>query len=91
MRAARPRRVEGTRFVIMVENPGQVELMNNAMTDIITYLANQLSNDHITIEITLNEGESSPHVWDSREVFSHILQETPNMKEFVERFKLTLS
>lgn len=91
MRAARPRRVEGTRFVIMVENPGQVELMNNAMTDIITYLADQLSNDHITIEITLNEGESSPHVWDSREVFSHILQETPNMKEFVERFKLTLS
>ena len=91
MRTARPQRIEGTRFVITVENPGQVDLMNNAMPDIISYLANQLSNDHISFEIVINEGESSPHVWNAREVLTHLIQESPNMKTFVERFELTLS
>ncbi|MBQ2838785.1 MAG: DNA polymerase III subunit gamma/tau [Muribaculaceae bacterium] len=91
MRVARPQRIEGNRFVIMVENPGQVELMKNALPDIISYLANQLSNDHISFEITINEGESSPHVWNSREVFAHMLQEVPHMQELVKRFDLTLS
>lgn len=90
MRVSRPRRVDGTRFVIMVENPGQVDLMKNALPDIIAYLANQLSNDHISFEITINEGESSPYVWNSREVFAYMLQETPHMQEFVKRFGLTL-
>lgn len=91
MRVARPQRIEGNRFVIMVENPGQVELMKNALPDIISYLANQLSNDHISFEITINEGESSPYVWNSREVFAHMLQEVPHMQELVKRFDLTLS
>ena len=91
MRASRPRRIEGNRFVITVENPGQVELMNNAMPDIKAYLANQLSNDHISIEITINQGEAAPHVWNAREVLAHMLQQSPNIKEFVERFSLTLN
>ncbi len=91
MRASRPRRIEGNRFIITVENPGQVDLMNNAMPDIKAYLANQLSNDHISIEITINQGEAAPHVWNSREVLAHMLQQSPNIKEFVERFSLTLN
>ena len=65
--------------------------MNNAMPDIITYLANHLSNDHISFEIIINEDESSPHVWNAREVLAHMVQESPNMKTFVERFDLSLS
>ncbi len=90
MRVARPKRVEGTRFVIMVENPGQVETMKSAMPDIIAYLGNQLSNDLITIDIAINEGEASPHVWNSREVLAHMVQNSANMKLFVERFELSL-
>ena len=90
MRTARPKRIEGTSFVITVENPGQVDLMSNAMPDIIAYLANQLSNDHITFNIVINEGESSPRVWNAREVLAHMVQESPNMKLFVERFGLSL-
>ena len=91
MRTARPRRIEGTRFVIMVENPGQVDLMNNTMPDIIAYLANQLSNDHISFEIEINQGESSPYVWNHREVYAYMLQNLPHMKAFVERFELSLN
>ncbi len=91
MRVARPKRVEGGRFVIMVENPGQVETMKNAMSDILAHLANQLFNDHITIDIAINEGEASPYVWNSHEVFAHMVQNSPNMRLFVERFELSLS
>ena len=90
MRTARPRRIQDNRFVIMVENPGQVETMKSAMPDIIAYLGNQLSNDLITIDIAINEGKSSPYVWSSREVYAHMLKESPHMQEFVKRFELSL-
>ncbi len=90
MRTARPRRIQDNRFVIMVENPGQVETMKSAMPDIIAYLGNQLSNDLITIDVAINEGKSSPYVWSSREVYAHMLKESPHMQEFVKRFELTL-
>ena len=90
MRTARPRRIQDTRFVIMVENPEQVNQLNHALPDIKAYLANNLSNDHITFEIVINQGESSPRVWNSREVLAHMIQESPHMKTFVERFNLSL-
>ena len=91
MRVARPKRIEGTRFVITVENPGQVDLMNNAMTDIKQHLANQLSNDFITFEIAINQGEAAPHVWNHREVLIHMIEQSPHMRTFVDDFGLTLS
>lgn len=90
MRTARPRRIQDNRFVIMVENPEQVNQMNHAMPDILKYLSDKLLNDHITIEIEINQGESSPRVWNSREVLAHMVQDTPHMREFIERFNLSL-
>ena len=91
MRVARPKRIEGTRFVITVENPGQVDLMINSMTDIKQYLANQLSNDFITFEVAINQGEAAPHVWNQREVLIHMIEQSPNMRSFVDEFGLSLS
>ena len=91
MRTARPKRLDGTRFAIMVENKGQVEMMTDSLPDIISYLGNQLQNDFITFEIVENQGESSPYVWNQREVYSHMLQKVPHMQEFVKRFELSLS
>ncbi|MBR5332615.1 MAG: DNA polymerase III subunit gamma/tau [Muribaculaceae bacterium] len=91
MRTARPKRLDGTRFAIMVENKGQVEMMTDSLPDIISYLGNQLQNDFITFEIVENQGESSPYVWNQREVYSHMLQNVPHMQEFVKRFELSLS
>ena len=91
MRTARPKRLDGTRFAIMVENKGQVEMMTDSLPNIISYLGNQLQNDFITFEIVENQGESSPYVWNQREVYSHMLQKVPHMQEFVKRFELSLS
>ena len=91
MRTARPKRLDGTRFAIMVENKGQVEMMTDSLPDIISYLGNQLQNDFITFEIVENQGESSPYVWNQREVYSHMLQKVPHMQEFVKRFELSLN
>lgn len=91
MRAARPKRVEGTRFVVMVENPGQVDQVNHAKPEILKFLGDNLQNDHIILDVVIREGESSPHVWNNREVYAHMIQEIPNFKTFVEKFSLTLS
>lgn len=91
MRSSRPIRIENTHFAISVENPGQLDLMNNAMTDIIASLSNQLSNDFISFEITLNQGEASPHVWNAREVLAHMIEDSPHMKKFIEQFNLSIS
>ena len=89
MRTARPQRIEGNRFVITVENKGQVDLMNDSMPNIISYLADQLSNDFITFEVVENEGVSSPYVWNTREVYAYIAQK-PHMQDFIKRFELSL-
>ena len=89
MRTARPQRIEGNRFVITVENKGQVDLMNDSMPNIISYLADQLSNDFITFEVVENEGVSSPYVWNTREVYAFIAQK-PHMQDFIKRFELSL-
>ena len=91
MRVARPKRIEGTRFVITVENPGPVDLMIISMTDITQYLATQLSNDFITFEVAINQGEAAPHVWNQREVLIHMIEQSPNMRSFVDEFGLSLS
>ena len=91
MRSSRPTRVDNFHFAISVENPGQLDLMNNAMTDIIANLSNQLSNDFISFEINLNQGEASPHVWNAREVLAHMIEDSPNMKKFIEQFNLSIS
>ena len=61
------------------------------MTDIKQYLANQLSNDFITFEVAINQGEAAPHVWNQREVLIHMIEQSPNMRSFVDEFGLSLS
>ncbi len=91
MRTARPQRIEGNRFSITVENPGQLDLMTQAIPEILRYIHDSLLNDRITIEIFVNSGESAPYTWNEREVLAHIAETTPVFKKFVEEFKLTLS
>lgn len=91
MRTARPQRIEGNRFSITVENPGQLDLMEHAMPDILRYIHDSLSNDQITIAVAVNDGEAAPYTWNERDVLAHIAETTPMLKTFIEDFKLTLS
>lgn len=91
MRTARPQRIEGNRFSITVENPGQLELMEHSMPDILRYIHDTLANDSISITVLVNEGEAAPYTWNERDVLAHMVETTPMLKKFIEDFKLTLS
>ncbi len=91
MRTARPQRIENDRFSITVENPGQLDLMEQAMPDILKYIHDALANDLITISVNVNTGESAPYTWSERDVLARMVETTPMLKKFIEDFKLTLS
>lgn len=91
MRTARPRRIEDDRFAITVENEIQVQTMQTALNDILTYLHDRLLNDNLSIEILLNQGEPSPITWNEREVLAHMIETTPSLKSFIQTFRLTIS
>lgn len=91
MRTARPQHIENDRFTITVENPGQLELMEQAMPDILQYIHEALANDLITISVKVNEGESAPYTWSERDVLARMVETTPVLRKFIEDFKLTLS
>lgn len=91
MRASRPKLVERTRFVVAVENEKQVETLNSAASTLLQYLRTRLRNDNITFEVIVNTGESSPRTWNAREVYQHMLEEHPALKEFVDIFKMNLN
>ncbi len=91
MRMARPQKTGEDRFVIKVENPGQLDLMEQAMPDILAHIHKALGNDMIAISVALNEGESAPHTWNERQVLAHIIETSPYFKTFSDDLKLKLT
>ena len=91
MRTARPKRIEGDRYVIMVENPGQLELMRQSLPELHSYIHNALGNDMITLQVEQNQGEAAPYVWNDREVLVHMVETNPYLKTMIEDFHLVLS
>lgn len=91
MRAGQPTRISGDIFEVMVENPGQVDTMQQSMPEILQTLRDAASNDNITITLRINEGESPAHTWNEREVLNHMIETMPKLRAFIDDFKLTLN
>lgn len=91
MRAGQPTRNAGDTFEVMVENPGQVETMQQSMPEILQALRDATNNDNITILLRINEGESPAHTWNEREVLNHMIETIPKLRAFIDDFKLTLN
>ena len=91
MRAGQPVRGTGDTFEVVVENPGQVDTMQQAMPAILQALRNATSNDNISISLRINEGDSPAYTWNEREVLNHMIETMPKLRKFIEEFKLTLN
>lgn len=91
MRAGQPTRISGDIFEVMVENPGQVDTMQQSMPEILQTLRDAANNDNITITLRINEGESPAHTWNEREVLNHMIETMPKLRAFIDDFKLTLN
>lgn len=90
MRTAKPRRIDGDRYVMTVESEIQAAVVRPAMPDIVGFMRDRLQNDNFDILVEINTGESSPMTWTEREVYNYMLKENKAFAAFAEEFKLTL-
>lgn len=90
MRASRPARTEGDKWSVTVENSAQLDKMNVALPSLLQHLRNAVSNDNVTLDVALNEGEPSPEAWNEREILDHMITNIPDMRNFMTEFRLTV-
>lgn len=90
MRACRPQRAEGDRWTVSVENAAQLDKLTLALPSLIPSLRNALNNDNVTIDVSVNEGEPSPEAWNEREILDHMVENIPDMRNFISEFRLTV-
>lgn len=92
MRKARPTPVEGRgdMFRITVENTMQRETMLNAMPTLMKHVHDALGNDMVSVEVEVNQGESTPDTWDERKVLHHMVANNENLRELIDVLKLKL-
>lgn len=90
MRACRPVNIEGDRWLMTVENEMQQQTVAHAMPAIMQWVHRRLSNDMVTIDTAINEGESSPATWTERDVLTYMANESPGFKDFVTKLQLKL-
>ncbi|MDE6395274.1 MAG: hypothetical protein K2K77_08030, partial [Duncaniella sp.] len=90
MRASYPAHVEGHTYRVMIENEKQREELEAHMHSLLTHLRDSLGNDDVTLTIELNQGESSPHTWNERQVLQHMLESNPEMRELIDALQLSI-
>jgi DNA-binding TFAR19-related protein (PDSD5 family) len=91
MRVSHPQRTaEANVLEMVVESEIQVELINEALPDLLASLRSQLQNDMISIHVRANTGQSSPLTWNEREVLADMIERHPIIKSFVDDLGLSL-
>jgi len=90
MMYARPILVSPTHFALEVDDQIQVDTLMEARAHLLNSLHDSLQNDRLDFTVSIRQGEASPATWTSRHVFEHMLEEHPDLVDFVKDFKLTL-
>lgn len=90
MRNCLPMKVSADNFRIEVENDIQLNLINENLTDIVSFIRGSLHNDNFKLETSIKDGPSSPKTWTEREVFEHMKRTNPEFNNLVDQLKLTL-
>jgi DNA-binding TFAR19-related protein (PDSD5 family) len=91
MRVSHPQRTGAENvFEMVVESEIQVELINEALPDLLASLRGTLQNDLIQIHVRANNGASSPMTWNEREVLADMIKRHPAIKSFVDDLGLSL-
>lgn len=91
MRVANPTHKGNGLFTVTVENEMQHDLMERSKPDILTFLRDSLSNDTIELEVLINQGDESKYVLNDRELVAEMVKEYPELKKFIDDFKLSIS
>lgn len=90
MRASFPAQQEGHTYKIMVENEMQRQTVEHAFPELLRSVRDELSNDHFSLIVEINQGAASPHTWNEREVLNHMVENIPALRGFIDDLGLTL-
>ena len=94
MRASRPSRIatpDSPRLKMLVANQPQVDIMTQELPALLTYLRDNLRNDHIDLDIAVTEDPNSPAAWSDRDLLRHIIETNPAASDFISILDLTIS
>ena len=90
MRASHPVRVRDAHFRMDVEGPVQVEIMANAMQELLDFLRGALRNHALIVTAKATLGPTSPLTWTEREVLADIARRHPTLNTFISDLSLPL-
>lgn len=88
--ASEPQRKADNCFEIKVWNSVQADIVQKSLSLITGQLRDRLSNDAITIEPRVSEGDIPPAFWTEQQVLDYLLKSNPTLSEMVTKFKMHL-
>lgn len=92
MRVAQPQPTDTPmRYNVMVQNDIQLNTLHRKMPELLQSLHDTLSNDLISLAVTVNQDIDNPVAWNDREVFARMMEAHPAFKTMAQRFKLTIT
>lgn len=91
MRASPPELIAPDRFAIKVQNIKQLELMEANRRELLDYIHDCLSNDAVTFEIHVNEGDGPRYTLSDSELLEKLREEYPALNSLIDDFKLRLT
>lgn len=90
MKAALPEKKEGDMYMIAVDDTIQIDTINEAKPDILTFLHDRLANDNVDFTVEQRVGEAPPSTWTQRQVLQHMLENQPQLGKLISDFGLTI-
>lgn len=81
---------DSDRWRVIVDSEPQRNVFVDNMMSLAGFLRDSLKNDNIEFQVLVNQGVYSPAVWNEREVLRHIVNSSASMRDFVDKFRLTL-
>lgn len=92
MQLCLPRLLEdGHTFEVTVENPDQIERLNDKGTDLLLFLRKQLQNTHINMQMRQSTREERKRVFSQLEKFEYMVKKNPKLLDLKDTFGLELA
>lgn len=77
-------------YTLMVDNLAQRDMVGAHMLELLTFLRKELHNDYITISIVINENTVKTKILSPQDIVADMMIRSDAVKEFVEKFKLSI-
>ena len=90
MQAARPMPAGQGRWVLVLSNQAQLEMVNESLGEVLSFMRDALRNDSFSVEMTVENGEPTPEIWSRAELLRHMAEDSSDFRDFIKEFHLTL-